>query len=173
MARRPTAASRRRHGASPLHHRVVQAARATARAVGPVRPRCGPPAAPGGTLRRVVVLEVVLWASLALILWTHVGYPLLAALLARVARRPVRADDVLPRLALVITAYNEADVIAAKLEDALALDYPRDRLRIVVTSDASNDGTDDIVRGFADRGVELVVAPRGGKVNAQNVAVAA
>jgi len=121
----------------------------------------------------VVVLEVLLWASLALILWTHVGYPLLAALLARVARRPVRADDVLPRLALVITAYNEADVIAAKLEDALALDYPRDRLRIVVTSDASNDGTDDIVRGFADRGVELVVAPRGGKVNAQNVAVAA
>ena len=71
----------------------------------------------------------------------------------------------------MIAAYNEDDVIAAKLENALALDYPRELLRIVVASDASSDGTDEIVRGFADRGVELVRAPRGGKVNAQNHAV--
>ena len=68
----------------------------------------------------------------------------------------------------MIAAYNEDDVIERKLENALALDYPRDRLRILVASDASSDGTDEIVRGFADRGVELVRAPRGGKVNAQN-----
>ena len=121
----------------------------------------------------MVVLEVLLWVSLALILWTHVGYPLLAAVLARVARRPVRAGDALPKVALVITAHNEADVIAEKLENALALDYPRELLRIVVTSDASSDGTDDIVRSFADRGVELVVAQRGGKVNAQDTAMRA
>ncbi len=121
----------------------------------------------------MVVLEVLLWVSLALILWTHVGYPLLAAGLARVARRPVRAGDALPKVALVITAHNEADVIAEKLENALALDYPRELLRIVVTSDASSDGTDDIVRSFADRGVELVVAERGGKVNAQDTAMRA
>ena len=81
----------------------------------------------------------------------------------------MRADEGFrPRVALVIAAYNEDDVIAAKLENALALDYPRELLRIVVASDASSDGTDEIVRGFADRGVELVRAPRGGKVNAQN-----
>ena len=74
--------------------------------------------------RAVVVLEVLLWVSLALILWTHVGYPLLAALLARVARRPVRAGDALPRVALVITAHNEADVIAEKLENALGARLP-------------------------------------------------
>ena len=71
----------------------------------------------------------------------------------------------------MIAAHNEEDVIEAKLENALALDYPRDRLRIIVASDASSDRTDEIVRGFADRGVELSVCPRGGKVNAQNVTV--
>ena len=119
----------------------------------------------------MTILAVVLWASLALLVWTHVGYPLLAALVARLFPRKVHADDGLPTVALVIAAYNEEDVIEAKLENALALDYPRDRLRIIVASDASSDRTDEIVRGFADRGVELSVCPRGGKVNAQNVTV--
>jgi cellulose synthase/poly-beta-1,6-N-acetylglucosamine synthase-like glycosyltransferase len=119
----------------------------------------------------VTILAVVLWASLALLVWTHVGYPLLAAVIARLFPRKVHADDGLPTVALVIAAYNEEDVIEAKLDNALALDYPRDRLRIIVASDASSDRTDEIVRGFADRGVELSVCPRGGKVNAQNVTV--
>ena len=85
--------------------------------------------------------------------------------------RHARTTAYRPRVALVIAAYNEHDVIAAKLENALALDYPPELLRIVVASDASSDGTDEIVQGFAERGVELVRAPRGGKVNAQNVAV--
>src|SRR3984885_11611877 len=94
------------------------------------------------------------------------------AVLARLRPRPVAADEAFrPRVALVIAAYNEDDVIAAKLDNALALDYPRELLRIVVASDASSDGTDEIVRGYAGRGVELVRAPRGGKVNAQNHAV--
>ena len=119
----------------------------------------------------MTILAVVLWASLALLVWTHVGYPLLAAVVARLFPRPVHAGDGLPTVALVIAAYNEEDVIEAKLENALALDYPRERLRIIVASDASSDRTDEIVRGFADRGVELSVCPRGGKVNAQNVTV--
>jgi cellulose synthase/poly-beta-1,6-N-acetylglucosamine synthase-like glycosyltransferase len=83
----------------------------------------------------------------------------------------VHAADVLPTVALVIAAHNEEDVIEAKLENALALDYPREQLRIIVASDASNDRTDELVRAFAGRGVELSVCPRGGKVNAQNVTV--
>jgi cellulose synthase/poly-beta-1,6-N-acetylglucosamine synthase-like glycosyltransferase len=119
----------------------------------------------------VIILVVVLWASLALLVWTHVAYPLVAGLVARIAPRQVRKDDVLPTVALVIAAHNEEDVIEAKLENALLLDYPRDRLRIIVASDASSDRTDELVRGYAERGVELSVCPRGGKVNAQNVTV--
>jgi cellulose synthase/poly-beta-1,6-N-acetylglucosamine synthase-like glycosyltransferase len=119
----------------------------------------------------VTVLAIVMWASLALLVWTHVGYPFAAALWARAFTRPVATSDALPTVALVIAAHNEEDVIAAKLENALLIDYPRDRLRIIVASDASSDGTDDIVRSYADRGIELSVCPRGGKVNAQNVTV--
>src|SRR3712207_3157778 len=103
----------------------------------------------------VLVVKVLFWASLALLAWTHLLYPLAAALVARLRPRPVREADVLPTVALVIAAYNEEDVIEAKLENALALDYPRDRLRIVVASDASDDRTDEIVRSYAARGVEL------------------
>ena len=60
----------------------------------------------------------------------------------------MRAADVLPTVALVIAAHNEEDVIEAKLENALALDYPRDRLRIIVASDASSDRTDELVRAL-------------------------
>jgi cellulose synthase/poly-beta-1,6-N-acetylglucosamine synthase-like glycosyltransferase len=119
----------------------------------------------------VIILVVVLWVSLGLLVWTHVGYPILAAVVARLRPRSVRSTDALPTVALVIAAHNEADVIEAKLENALRIDYPKDRLRIIVASDASDDGTDDIVRSYADRGIELSVCPRGGKVNAQNVTV--
>jgi cellulose synthase/poly-beta-1,6-N-acetylglucosamine synthase-like glycosyltransferase len=74
---------------------------------------------------------------------------------------------------LIIAAHNEADVIEAKIENALALDYPSERLRIIVTSDASDDGTDELVERYASQGVELVRAERGGKVNAQDTAVRA
>jgi len=119
----------------------------------------------------VAVLAVVTWAALVLILWTHVGYPLLAYLVSRLAPRLPRAADIEPRVALVIAAHNEADVIEAKLENALALDYPRERLRIIVASDASDDGTDAIVKRYGARGIELVRAERGGKVNAQDTVV--
>jgi cellulose synthase/poly-beta-1,6-N-acetylglucosamine synthase-like glycosyltransferase len=120
----------------------------------------------------VLVLQVIFWASLIALVWTHALYPLFVAALARIRPQRVRTDESFrPRVALVIAAYNEDDVIAAKLENALALDYPRELLRIVVASDASSDRTDEIVRSFAERGVELVRAPRGGKVNAQNHAV--
>jgi cellulose synthase/poly-beta-1,6-N-acetylglucosamine synthase-like glycosyltransferase len=119
----------------------------------------------------VTILVLVMWVSLLLLLWTHVGYPIAAALWAGVFRRKVRSADVFPTVALVIAAHNEVDVIERKLENALALDYPPGHLRIIVASDASNDGTDELVRRYASRGVELSVCPRGGKVNAQNVTV--
>ena len=86
--------------------------------------------------------------------------------------RPVAAADIVPTVSLIIPAYNEEDVIEAKLENALALDYPADRLEIVVTSDDSTDGTHALVERFAGRGVRLIRCERGGKVAAQDRAVA-
>ena len=118
------------------------------------------------------VLWIVLWSSFGLILWTHVGYPLAAAAGARVrGYRPRRDDGYLPSVALIVVAHNEEGVIARRLENALALDYPSDRLELVVASDGSTDGTCDVAERFSDRGVRLVVNARAGKTAAQNAAV--
>ncbi|HEY2790679.1 MAG TPA: glycosyltransferase family 2 protein [Gaiellales bacterium] len=120
----------------------------------------------------ILALEIAFWASLAALAWTHLLYPLAIALLARMRPRLVAAADILPTVSLIIPAYNEEDVIEAKLENALALDYPADRLEIVVTSDDSSDATHALVERFADRGVRLIRCARGGKVAAQDRAVA-
>jgi cellulose synthase/poly-beta-1,6-N-acetylglucosamine synthase-like glycosyltransferase len=116
-------------------------------------------------------LEIVFWASLAALVWTHFGYPLAVAALARLRPRPARRAEILPSVALIVPAHNEEDVIERKLENVLALDYPPSQLEIVVTSDASTDATDDIAGTFADRGVRLIRCERGGKVAAQDRAV--
>ena len=118
------------------------------------------------------ILWIVLWSSLGLIVWTHVGYPLAAAVGARLrGYRPRRDDEYVPSVALIVVAHNEEGVIARRLENALALDYPADRLEIVVTSDGSTDGTREEVERFAGRGVRFVANARGGKTAAQNAAV--
>ena len=94
----------------------------------------------------MVVVRVLFWASLAGILWTHVGYPLVAALLARVRSREVHKADVTPSVTVIIPAHDEEGVIGARLDNLLALDYPREQLEVVVVSDGSTDGTDTIVR---------------------------
>jgi cellulose synthase/poly-beta-1,6-N-acetylglucosamine synthase-like glycosyltransferase len=117
----------------------------------------------------VVVLAVLFWVSLASLAWTHAVYPAFARGLARVLRRPVRKADVEPTVTLVIAAYNEEASIGRRIENLLELDYPADRLRIVVTSDASTDRTEEIALQYP--GVEVISNPRGGKVAAQDRAV--
>jgi cellulose synthase/poly-beta-1,6-N-acetylglucosamine synthase-like glycosyltransferase len=118
-----------------------------------------------------LALEIVFWASLAALAWTHLGYPLAVAALARLRPRPPRRAAILPAVTLVVPAHNEEDVIERKLENVLALDYPGDRLEIVVASDDSSDATHDIVARFEPRGVRLIRCERGGKVAAQDRAV--
>lgn len=116
----------------------------------------------------------VFWTSVALIVFAYAGYSLVLALLALVVRRRLERHPIEPSVTLLITAYNEARGIARKLEESLALDYPRDKLEIIVASDGSTDGTDDIVKEFAGRGVKLVrVAGRVGKTATQNEGVRA
>ena len=117
----------------------------------------------------MVVLEVVFWVSLALLAWTHVLYPLFAALLARVAPRRVAKGEIEPTVSVIIAAYNEEPVIARRIENLLGLDYPKDKLQIVVTSDASTDRTEQIAAQYP--GVTVIRNERGGKVAAQDRAV--
>ncbi len=116
--------------------------------------------------------EVAFWSAASLIVFTYVGYSLVILVLSRVLRNPVRRAPYEPKVTYLITAYNEEKSIAAKLEQTLSLDYPRDKLEIIVASDGSTDRTDEIVKGFADRAVRLIrVEGRLGKTEAQNRAV--
>lgn len=118
----------------------------------------------------MIVLEVVFWVAASALVWTHAAYPLVAAALARLRARRVRSASIEPRVCVIVAAYNEEAVIARRIENLLALDYPEDKLELVVTSDASTDRTHELVREYGSR-VRLVVNERGGKVAAQNRAV--
>lgn len=115
---------------------------------------------------------IVFWLSLFLIVHPYVTYPLALRAWAGVRRRSVRRAAIEPSISVLVPAYNEVEVIAATLDALLAQDYPRDKLQIVVVSDCSSDGTDDVVRSYAGRGVELLrQADRGGKALGLNAAV--
>jgi len=116
----------------------------------------------------VIVVVILFWASLSLLVWTHALYPAAAALLARVAPRRVRRDDIEPTVAVIVAAYNEETVIERRVANLLALDYPREKLEILVTSDASSDHTDELAQAA---GARVIRNPRGGKVAAQDRAV--
>jgi hypothetical protein len=118
-------------------------------------------------------LEIVFWVCVGLIVWTQLAYGLVLALLARVfARPPTRPSSPelpLPSLSLIIAAHDEQAVIGAKVANALALDYPRDLLEVIVACDGCGDATAALAReAGADSVLEL---PRGGKIRAQDTAV--
>lgn len=98
----------------------------------------------------------VFFLSCAALVYVYAGYPAILQLIVWIrGARPVARGAALPRVSLLISAFNEQDVIASKIDNALALDYPAGLLEIVVVSDASSDGTDAIVGGYAPRGVRL------------------
>jgi cellulose synthase/poly-beta-1,6-N-acetylglucosamine synthase-like glycosyltransferase len=121
----------------------------------------------------VLIVKVLFWSSLGALAWTQLGYALFAAALARVRARPVLRKDFTPSVSLIVAAHDEEDVIERRLENLLALDYPREKLEILVASDASDDRTDVLVEAVAAREprVRLLRCPREGKVAAQNRAV--
>jgi cellulose synthase/poly-beta-1,6-N-acetylglucosamine synthase-like glycosyltransferase len=120
-----------------------------------------------------VIAKVLFWASLGALVWTQVGYPLVAAALARLRGRPVRKAEHTPFVTVIVAAHNEETVIQRRLQNLLEQDYPPYRFAIVVASDASTDATDPLVEEVAAREprVRLLRCPRGGKVAAQNLAV--
>jgi cellulose synthase/poly-beta-1,6-N-acetylglucosamine synthase-like glycosyltransferase len=117
----------------------------------------------------VVFLVVLFWLSLAALAWTHVLYPAVVSAVARVAQRRVAKADVEPTVTIVVAAYNEEASIARRIQNLLELDYPRDKLELVVSSDASGDRTEEIALQYPE--VTVIPNPRGGKVAAQDRAV--
>ena len=119
------------------------------------------------------MLIAVFWAALFLVVYTYLIYPVLLWLLAAGRKMPEYAPlGEWPTASLIIAAHNEEAVLRAKLENALAMEYPAERLDIIVVSDASTDGTDRIAAEFAERGVRLHRQEvRNGKTEAQNAGV--
>jgi cellulose synthase/poly-beta-1,6-N-acetylglucosamine synthase-like glycosyltransferase len=117
-------------------------------------------------------LELVFVLCAAVILYVYAGYPILIFVIGKLRSKAVLKGDHEPSVSFVITAFNEGRDIEKKLENTLAIDYPKEKLEIVVASDCSTDATDEIVRRFENRGVTLMrQQQRNGKTAAQNAAV--
>jgi hypothetical protein len=119
-----------------------------------------------------VAAQVTFWTSIAFIAYTMSGYPLLLRLVTMFRTNRYQREPIRPRVSVIIAAHNSEKVIAQKLENTLALQYPDGLREVLVASDASTDATHAIVESFADRGVVLAaVAERRGKHHAQRVAL--
>lgn len=115
---------------------------------------------------------LLFWASCVGIAYPYVGYAALIWLIAKFRQDPYLMSDRLPTVTVLVAAYNEEDVIARKIRNSLALDYPKEKLEILVVTDGCTDGTDAEIRRFSEAGVRLLSRPwRQGKVNALNAAI--
>ncbi|HEY0427340.1 MAG TPA: glycosyltransferase family 2 protein [Pyrinomonadaceae bacterium] len=116
--------------------------------------------------------QVIFWISAVALLYVYVGYPLLVYLVSVARPLEVKKAEFAPTATILITAYNEEKAIRAKLENTLLIDYPKEKLEILVASDGSTDNTDKIVGEFSARGVRLFRQDgRMGKTFTQNKAV--
>lgn len=122
----------------------------------------------------MIILEAPFWLLVSVIAYVYAGYPASLWMIRAIAgSRPVAYGNSLPPVTLIISAYNEREIIGAKIRNSLELDYPQERLEVLVVSDASDDGTDEIVHNSGS-GVRLLPMPeRGGKTVGLNAAVEA
>lgn len=116
--------------------------------------------------------SILYWSSLGVVGYTYLGYPLLVQLMSRVRAREVREGSIAPTVSVVMCAHNEARRVGSKLENLLSLDYPAEKLQVVVVSDGSTDGTDEAVRQLDDDRVILErLDQQSGKACALNLGV--
>ena len=111
--------------------------------------------------------------SFLVLLYIYVGYPIFLGILSTLfPAKKIRKDKICPDVSLIISCYNEEDILKEKLANSLAIDYPKEKLEIIVVSDASSDRTDEIAREHADQGVRLIRQDdRLGKTMGLNLAV--
>ncbi|MCA9405374.1 MAG: glycosyltransferase family 2 protein [Candidatus Omnitrophica bacterium] len=118
----------------------------------------------------MIILKIIFWLAVFLLGYSYVVYPIILILIDKLFKsKQFRLSDDLPGVSIIIAAYNEEKVIQARIENCLGLDYPKDKLEIIIASDGSDDRTNDIVRPFAAQGVVLYdYQQRRGKVNVLN-----
>ena len=118
-------------------------------------------------------METIFWVLVVIIIYVYFGYPVVLILWGFLkGSEPIKKGDSLPKVTLIITAHNEGKIIRRKIENTLSLDYPKEKLEVIVASDGSTDETDEIVAQYASRGVRLEHLPgRKGKTATQNHAV--
>src|SRR5262249_17688050 len=104
--------------------------------------------------------QFLFWTSVLFLAYTFLGYPALVCLWARLRPRPVSRQRWEPTVTLVVVAHNEAVQIDGRLANLTALDYPRQRLQILVASDGASDGTAERARAWEPEGVEVVAFER-------------
>jgi len=114
-------------------------------------------------------MELIFWILAFMVVYVYLLYPLFVGIPGMMKKSaPAPDPDITPSVSLIITAYNEENVIREKLENSLLLDYPEGKLEIMVVSDGSTDNTENIVKEYADKGVKLYSEKRAGKTTAQN-----
>ena len=115
---------------------------------------------------------MIFFFSLFMIIYIYMGYPILVFLFSRTKNKRVKKGNHEPHVTILIAAYNEENSIESTIKNKLDLDYPKEKLEIIVISDASTDKTDDIVKKYEEQGVRLFrQEPRAGKTSALNMAV--
>jgi len=121
----------------------------------------------------MLTLKVLFWVCLFIVFYTYLGYGILLYLIIRIKRlvkgrkapTPMPSDEELPTMTLMICAYNEQDVVAEKMQNTRALDYPKDKFRVMWVTDGSNDRTNELLAAYPE--VDIVFSPeRRGKTAA-------
>lgn len=113
----------------------------------------------------MLTLKILFWAMLLIVFYTYLGYGILLYIIIRLKRlfwgKPQEAvlppDEELPDMTLLICAYNEEDVVAEKMKNTLAIDYPKDKFRIMWVTDGSNDSTNELLKAYPE--VDIVFSP--------------
>ncbi len=118
------------------------------------------------------MVEIIFWGSILFIFYAYFGYPLSLVLIGYFLTEDVKRSSFSPGTTIIITAHNEEKRIGNKLENTLKLEYPKEKLQIIVASDGSTDRTNAITRDYRQNGVELLeILQRKGKENAQKEAI--
>lgn len=115
---------------------------------------------------RVMIAKLILFGSLAMVAYVYAGYPLMLWVFGQFRRRKTHQTPFTPSISVIIAAFNEEKVISSKLDNTLALDYPQEKLEILVASDGSTDATEEIAKHYGQRGVRLFRLGRCGKMRA-------
>lgn len=119
-----------------------------------------------------MLAKLIVIAGLGLVVYVYAGYPTLLWLLAKLREKRIHRAAITPAVSMIIAVHNEESVLSQKLENALALDYPREQLEILVVSDGSTDDSENIASRYASQGVSLLRLDRCGKLRALEAAAA-